>query len=186
MARHIRRARGATRVPRDTAFPRVASVRCRALGFPRAKGMRAISKTHSCRVALAVGGAVLAFVAAGCGGDDFANEPRPPAAVGLTGVIRPSGVTISPERVGAGAVRITIANLTDRTHSITLEGEDVIERVRQVQPQDTATIQKTLRPGTYEIRAGSSRAVDIGDEIPPATLTVGPERPSSDSTLLLP
>lgn len=182
MARHIRRAPVAARVP----FPHVASVRCRALGFPRAKGMRAISKTHSYRVALAVGGAVMAFVAAGCDGDDFANEPRPPAAVGLTGVIRSSGVAISPDRVGAGSVRITIANLTDRTHSITLEGEDVIERVRQVQPQDTATIQKTLRPGTYEIRAGSSRAVDIGDEIPPATLTVGPERPSSDSTLLLP
>lgn len=145
-----------------------------------------MSRTHSCRIALAVGGSVLALVSAGCGSDDFANEPRPPAAVGLTGVIRSSGVAISPERVGAGPVRITIANLTDRTHSITLEGEDVIERVRQVQPQDTATIQKTLRPGTYEVRAGSSRAVNIDDQIPPATLTVGPERPSSDSTLLLP
>lgn len=148
--------------------------------------MRAISKKHSSRCVLAVGGILLALVAAGCGSEDFANEPRPPVAIGLTGVIRPSGVAVSPDRIGAGPVRITISNQTDRTHSITLEGEDVIERVRQVQPRDTATIQKTLRPGTYEVRAGSSRAVDIDDQIPPAKLTVGPERPSSDSTLLLP
>ncbi|MEX1140893.1 MAG: hypothetical protein WD993_08195 [Thermoleophilaceae bacterium] len=135
---------------------------------------------------LLAGGASLALAASACGTDDFANEPRPPAAVGLTGVVRDQGVSISPDRVGAGPIRLTIANQTERAHSITLEGEDVIERVPQVQPQDTATIQKTLRPGTYEISAGSSRAVDIEDQIAPATLTVGPERPSSDRTLLLP
>jgi hypothetical protein len=143
-------------------------------------------KKRGCRAMLIVGGASLALVAAGCASDDFANEPRPPSAVGLSGVIRDDGVAISPEEVGAGPIRITIANQTDRAHSITLEGDDVVERVPQVQPQDTATIQKTLRPGSYEIRAGSSRAVDIGDEIAPATLTVGPERPGSSDELLLP
>ena len=43
-----------------------------------------------------------------------------------------------------------------------------------------------LEPGTYEIRAGSPRAVDIGDQIRPATLRIGPERESSSREVLLP
>lgn len=138
------------------------------------------------RAMLLAGGAALALGATGCGGDDFANTPRPPATVELTGVIKDSGVTISPTREGAGPIRITIANQTDRAHTVTLEGDDIIERVGPVQPQDTATIRKTLASGSYEVRAGSSRAVDIEDQIPPAVLRIGPERASSDETLLLP
>lgn len=124
--------------------------------------------------------------AAGCGDEDFPNDPRPASAVELSAVIRDDGVTISPPREGAGQILITFSNLTDRAHTITVEGEDVIERTAPIQPQDTATIQKTLHPGTYEVRAGSSRAVDIEDQIPPATLRIGPERPSSNNDLLLP
>lgn len=141
---------------------------------------------RNCRAMLLAGGTSLALVALGCGGDDFANAPRPPAAVELTGVIKDGGVTISPTREGAGRIRLTIANQTDRAHTVTLEGDDVIERVGPVQPQDTATIQKTLDSGSYEIRAGSSRAVDIEDQIPPATLTIGAQRKDSGETLLLP
>ena len=124
--------------------------------------------------------------AAGCGDEDFANDPRPPTAVELSGVIRDDGVTLSPSREGAGQVLITFSNQTDRAHTITLEGEDVIERTAPIQPQDTATIQKTLLPGTYEVRAGSSRAVDIEDQIRPATLKIGQERAGSNDDLLLP
>jgi hypothetical protein len=134
---------------------------------------------------LLVGGASLAL-AAGCGDEDFANDPRPPTAVELSGVIKDEGITISPRREGAGPIRILIANQTDRSHTITLEGDDIVERVGPVQPGDVAPIQKTLDSGTYEIRAGSPRAVDIEDQIPPATLTIGPERDSSDTELLLP
>lgn len=141
---------------------------------------------RNCRTMLLVGGASLALAASGCGGDDFANAPRPPTEVELTGTITDSGVTISPTREGAGPILLTISNQTDRAHTVTLEGDDVIERVGPVQPQDTAKIRKTLHSGSYEIRAGSSRAVDIEDQIPPATLTIGAERHSSDRTLLLP
>jgi hypothetical protein len=135
---------------------------------------------------LAAGGASLALLVAGCGEDDFANDPRPAVPVEVTGSIKDSGVTVSPRREGAGPLRLILANLTDRALTVTLEGEDVIERVSQVQPQDTATIQKTLASGEYEVRAGTSRAVSIGDAIPPATLTIGPERASSSDELLLP
>ena len=138
------------------------------------------------RIAVLALAGLLALVAAGCGDDDFANAPRPPTAVELTGVIKDRGVTISPTREGAGPIRLTISNQTDRAHTVTLEGDDVIERVGPVQPHDTATIRKTLGSGSYEVRAGSSRAVDIEDQIPPAMLKIGPERESSDETLLLP
>ena len=119
-----------------------------------------------------------------CGEDDFKNAPRPAASVDLTGVIADRGVSISPSRVGAGPVRITMVNQTDDAHTITLEGPSVEERIGPVNPLDTATISKTLPSGTYEVRAGSEQAVDR--EIPPAELTVGPERESSNDSLLLP
>jgi hypothetical protein len=133
--------------------------------------------------ALLLCGAV--FAVGGCGGDDFANEPRPADAIDLTGVIQTRGVTISPSKgVGAGPILITISNQTDDAHTVTLEGESVQERVGPIQPQDTATIQKTLAPGSYEIRAGSERAVKR--EIPPASLKIGTERSSSSNQVLLP
>lgn len=149
--------------------------------------MKAPGKMRDRRALLLAGGASLILAAAGCGdNDEFANDPRPPTAVELSAVIRDDGVALSPTREGAGPIRITFSNQTDRAHTVTVEGEDVIERTAPIQPQDTATIQKTLRPGSYEVRAGSSRAVDIEDQIRPATLTIGPERTDSNNDLLLP
>jgi hypothetical protein len=144
--------------------------------------MRALWTTRGFR-ALLLCSAVIGV--AGCGGDDFANEPRPADAIDLTGVIQSRGVSVSPSKgVGAGPILLTISNQTDDAHTVTLEGESVQERVGPIQPQDTATIQKTLAPGRYEIRAGSEQAVER--EIPSATLTVGAERPSSSNQVLLP
>jgi hypothetical protein len=148
--------------------------------------MRATGKMRKCRAALLAGGAALVLVAAGCGSEDFANAPRPPVTVDLSGRITDEDVSISPRSTGAGPVLITLSNQTGRALTVTLEGEDVIERVGPVQPQDTVPIEKTLEPGSYEIRAGSSRAVDIEDQIAPATLEIGPERESSGSDVLLP
>lgn len=148
--------------------------------------MKATGKMRKGRALLLASGAAVVLAASGCGDEDFANERRSPVAVELSAVIRDDGVSLSPKREGAGPVLITFANLTDRAHTITVEGEDVIERTAPIQPQGTATIQKTLRPGIYEVRAGSSRAVDIEDQIRPATLTIGPERADSNNDLLLP
>ena len=134
-------------------------------------------------LALLLTGAAGAF--AGCGGnDDFENEPRPAAAQTLTGVVQDSAVTVSPNNRGAGPFLITISNQTDEAYTLTLEGDSVEETVGPVQPQDTATIQATLEPGSYEVRAGSPKAVSV--EIEPAELTIGPPRDSSADQLLLP
>ena len=81
-------------------------------------------------------------------------------------------------------MEITISNQTDSVRTVTLEGESIRERQGPVQPGDTATIQKTLEPGSYEVRAGSEKAVR--KEIQPAVLEIGKERQNSNNDLLLP
>lgn len=102
----------------------------------------------------------------------------------ITGVITDKSVTISPDAFGAGPVVITVANETKDSHTLTLEGPRVSERVGPVQPADTAAIQKTLPEGEFTITAGSSGNDD--DEIEPAEIEVGPERESGSGDLLLP
>jgi hypothetical protein len=126
----------------------------------------------------------VAALIAGCGEDDFKNEARAPVRVALTGVIQDDKVTVSPAKVGAGPVEITISNQTDSERTITLEGESIIDEQGPVQPGDTATIQKTLEPGSYEVRAGSKKAVR--KEIQPAVLQIGKQRKNSNNELLLP
>ena len=136
------------------------------------------------RVGALLGVAISAALVAGCGDEDFKNDPRPPVPVGLSGVIQSDRVTVSPARVGAGPIVITISNQTQRVRTITLEGETLVTREGPIQPGDTATIQRTLAPGSYEVRAGSPTAVRR--EIEPAMLDIGAERPASNNDLMLP
>ncbi len=136
------------------------------------------------RATACAGLAIAAAILSGCGEDDFENEARAPVRVALTGVIQDDEVTVSPAKVGAGPVEITISNQTDSPHSITLEGESIVERSDQVEPGATATIQKTLKPGSYEVKAGTEKAVPR--EIQPAVLVIGRERENSNNELLLP
>ena len=128
--------------------------------------------------------AIAAAIAAGCGEDDFENEARAPVREALTGVIQDDKVTVSPAKLGAGQVEITISNQTKADHTVTLEGESIVERQGPVAPGDTLTIQKTLTQGSYEVKAGSEKAVPR--EIRPAVLQIGKERENSNNDLLLP
>ncbi len=133
---------------------------------------------------LAIFGIAAAFVA-GCGGADFKNKPRPPVPLELTGVIQDNKVTVSPAKhLGAGPFVITISNQTDASHTVTLEGGQLQDRVGSVAPSDTIRIQKTLDPGSYQVKAGSQQAVT--KEITPAVLDIGKERRDSNSDTLVP
>ena len=147
--------------------------------------MRATRKTRRIRGAAAVLAAgVIGVLAVGCGDKDFENKPRPPVPIELTGVIQEKKVTVSPNKVGAGPILITVSNQTKDAHTLTLEGRSVRERVGPINPLDTATIQKTLAPGSYEVRAGSS--VAVAHEIRPASLVIGKQRKDSNDQLLQP
>ena len=101
---------------------------------------------------------IAAAIVAGCGDEDFKNEARAPIREALTGVIQDDKVTVSPSKIGAGPVEITISNQTKADHTVTLEGESIVERQGPVAPGDTLTIQKTPDPitQTREIRVINS------------------------------
>jgi hypothetical protein len=129
--------------------------------------------------------ALIAIGATGCGsGSKFQDNPRPPAPVQLTGVITDKGVTISPKRVGGGPVRLIISNQTQDAHTITLDGGSTTDTVGPINPLDTGTLQQTLVQGRYQVRAGSSKAVQ--QELKPGRIEVGPPRKNSSSQVLLP
>ncbi len=130
------------------------------------------------------GAAISAALVAGCGDEDFKNDPRPPVPVGLSGVIQQDKITVSPSRLGAGPVVITISNQTRRPRIVMIEGETLTARKGPIDPGETGTIQRTLSPGSYEVRAGSETAVR--KEIEPAVIDIGAERPPSNNDLMLP
>ena len=136
------------------------------------------------RAGACAGLAIAAVLFAGCGDEDFKNEARSPVRVALTGVIQDDQVTVSPAKVGAGPIEITISNQTDAPRTVTLEGESIVERHGAVQPGGTATIQRTLEPGSYEVKAGSEKA--LPEQIQPAVLEIGRKRENSNNELLLP
>jgi hypothetical protein len=134
---------------------------------------------------VAVASAAIAIALAGCGGGkDFANNPRPPVPLQLTGVITKQQVTISPNKVGAGPVVITVANQSGQSRTLTLDGNGIQEVVGPINPLDTAQLQKTLKPGRYKVAAGSEAAT--ARAIRPAMLLIGKERPSGSDKVLLP
>ena len=133
----------------------------------------------------AVVGFAVAVALAGCGGgDDFANDPRPPVTLELTGVITRDEVTISPSKVGAGPVVITVSNQSGAARTLKLDGNGIQESVGPIDPLATAKLQKTLKPGRYKVTAGSERAT--AKPIQAATLVIGKERASASDKVLLP
>ena len=139
------------------------------------------------RVAVLLVGGLAMPALAGCGGgSDFKNKPRPPVPIQLTGAINDRAVSVQPDKVGAGPVSIVIANLSNQSHTVTIEGgpHNTSEEVGPINPQDTARIQETLEQGTYTVKAGSDEAA--AQEIKSAKLRVGPPRKSSSGTVLLP
>jgi hypothetical protein len=132
-----------------------------------------------------VASALVALALAGCGGGkDFANKPRPPVPLDLTGVITKQKVTISPNKVGAGPVTITVSNQSGQSRTLTLDGNGIQESVGPINPLDTAKLQKTLKPGRYRVTAGSEAATATA--IRPAVLVIGKERQSGSDKVLLP
>ena len=135
-------------------------------------------------VVLLSGAALAASAVSGCGKEDFKRRPKPPVPLQLSGVITNERVQVSPARFGAGPIVLLISNQTGRSHTVVLEGQGIRERVGPINPSDTATLQKTLARGVYEVRAGSERA--LPEEVRPERLDVGRRRPSSEDFLTYP
>lgn len=138
----------------------------------------------------AVTAAVLSFavlVPAGCGDDDdYANENRPPTPINLSAAISSDRVSVSPTKFGAGPVILIVTNQTRAAQEVTLETDEtggteagLRQSTSSINPQDTASLKVTVRPGHYVVRVED-------DGIRPARLVVGPKRPSAQNELLQP
>jgi hypothetical protein len=119
-----------------------------------------------------------ALAVAGCGRDDFNNDPRPPIPAAVSVKIAPDGVGVSPKEFGAGLVNFTVANLTNETGSLAISGP-VEATTAVIGPGDADTIKVDMKTGSYEASAD-------GFTVRPFRFTVGPERPSGQNDLLLP
>ena len=121
---------------------------------------------------------VTALVVAGCGRNDFKNDPRPPVPAEVSVKIAKDGVGVSPKKFGAGLVNFTIANLTTGTGTLAIHGP-VDASSTEIPPAGTGTIKVDMKSGSYEASVS-------GVAVRPFSFTVGPERPSGQNDLLLP
>jgi hypothetical protein len=122
-----------------------------------------------------------ALAASGCGADDERNSnPRPPAPIEVSVEIGDERISADPGKLGAGPIVLVASNQSSASHQLTIDGPRLRQSVGPINPQDTATLKVTIRPGEYTVAADGAAAAR------PATLTVGPERPSAQNELLQP
>jgi hypothetical protein len=122
---------------------------------------------------------VATIALAGCGRDDFENDPRPAVPAEITVKISTADVVVSPAEFGAGLVNFTIANLTDESAILTVEGPTLAES-DEIPPRGNTLLKAEMETGSYEI------SVDGPSGVIPFRLEVGPDRPSGQDDLLLP
>ncbi len=143
------------------------------------------------RLLLASGAAALLL--AGCGEDDeYKNELRPPAPINITAAITSNSVSVSPTRFGAGPIVLIVTNQSGASQVVTLEVDEFASNpsrqkqagLRQstgpINPGDTAQLKVVVNEDTtYTVRTDD-------DEIEPATVNVGAQRPTSQNEVLQP
>ena len=121
----------------------------------------------------------------GCADDNYKNQNRPPAPIVLTAAISDSQVILNPSNIGAGPIVLIITNQSHASQVITLESESspsapgTTQSTAAVKPTNTGQIQINTQTGRYTLHVADQA-------IASATLTVGPQRKSSQNELLLP
>jgi hypothetical protein len=131
------------------------------------------------RATLAVLGILAAATLAACGSKDFPNDPRAPEPIDVSAKVDSQKVQVSPEKFGAGLVTFTVANLSSSPVRLELSGPKKAAS-QPIQPGMPGSLEVQLAPGDYQVTAGP------GAHAKPASITVGPERKSSQNKLLLP
>jgi hypothetical protein len=123
--------------------------------------------------------ALSVLLVAGCGREDFENDPRPPVPDEITVKIGEEGVLVSPAAFGAGLVNFTIANLSGDPATLAIEGP-TSATTGEIPPGGNAVLKAEMETGSYQFTAEGPPQVE------PFQLEVGPERPSGQDDLLLP
>jgi hypothetical protein len=124
-----------------------------------------------------------ALVLPACGAGDHENRERPPASITVTAAVGDQKIQVSPRRFGAGPVRLIISNQTASAQEVTFEtaGDEpgLTQTTAPINPAGTATLELDLTEGSYAMTTAD-------DEVEPAAVTVGSQRPSAQNDLMLP
>jgi hypothetical protein len=128
----------------------------------------------------------VALAAAGCGGGGGGvKEASPPLPINLTVYINDARVSLSPDTVGAGQVVFIITNQASRAQTLALlpagAAGQPIASTGAISPEGTAQMTvgaDELPPGNYSLTSTTA--------VQPATLHIGPLRPSGSNDLLQP
>lgn len=122
-------------------------------------------------------------LASGCGGQThYANDPRPPQLIQVSAAIVEGRIHVSPNKVGAGPLELLVANLSHKSHDVSIEpvgGGGAQAKTGPINPQGTASVKLSVEPGSYRVTASSS-------DVTPDVLSVGPKRKSAQNQLLQP
>src|SRR3954465_8294986 len=118
------------------------------------------------RVLVFAAALVTALSVAGCGRNDFKNDPRPPIPAEVSVKIAKDGVAVSPKEFGAGVVNFTIANLTTKPGTLAIHGP-VDADSTEIPPAGTDTVKVEMKTGSYEASVS-------GIAVRPFGFTVGP------------
>ena len=138
----------------------------------------AVESRRMRRTSVLIAGAGVATILGACGQrDSDGGSARPPVVVRATGVVTPQEVTVSPSRIRAGTIVLSVSNQDEDSQTVIVEGMRRREQVGPINPQDTATITAELSPGVYAVRARSEHAVRPPGQIEPARLVVGQRGP---------
>src|SRR5215208_5043338 len=101
------------------------------------------------RALLLAAALLMVLAVAGCGRDDFENDPRPPVPAEVSVKIANDGVAVSPREFGSGLVNFTVANLTTQPGSLAIHGP-VEATSDEIPPASASTIKLEMKTGSYE------------------------------------
>jgi hypothetical protein len=145
-----------------------------------------------------IGATVTAVGVTGCGsaGSAAASRPDPPAPITLSAFVGRGTVRVSPVRLGAGPVLLTVADQSPRAIAlvITRAGSGrAIARTAPINPEGATQVKLDLGSGEYTVAAlmhsGRHGSASAGSDRSAALTTmlhVGPERTSSGDQVLEP
>ena len=123
-------------------------------------------------------GLLLGVVLAGCGAEDFPNNPRPPTPIEVSARVDSQRVQIAPNQFGAGLANFTVANLSGSPVTLDVTGPTE-GSTGEIQAGSPTYLRINMKEGTYEVAASKAK-------IKPATIKVSAERKSSQNNLLEP
>lgn len=124
-----------------------------------------------------------AVLVSGCGGraQSFANKPRPPEPITITGSVNNTRVLISPTTFGAGPINLEVTNAASQSISLAVRDGSghSVANLQSINPQTPGVVKFDIAPGDYAVIASPPG-------IKPAELHVGSERRSRTNGLLQP